>query len=606
MIAEIGHSKKNFYNYMKKKRKEITCIPEQMNYQNSKWTGDERFTAINQHFIGAYSIDDQPLPSTSAELKEEVTKLHMSEYIQDYYNLWENQDEEFSAQEIEDKIGKLKLNTDSGPMRIESEVLMKGSTKISESLSRIFNKLLQTGNFPTEWKSSYLIPIPKPGKAQEVTNYRGVCIQSTIPKIFDAMLTLKIQKIASSLIPSSQHGFTLKKGTTTNLLEMSHFVNENIIKKGQIDCIYLDLSKAFDKVNHKKLLRKLCKMSIPLNFLQCIAAFICNRKYFLKVDNRMTGLSHISTSAVPQGSHLGPLLYILFCADLPKCIENTDVKILSYADDTKIFRQIKCKEDAEELQKVMDRLMEWLERNELMLNSEKTYTMSFTRSNNRNYNATYFVKAHQIERKEEMRDLGVIFDSRLKFEAHINHVESKAKSMHGAAYRFSNEIHSQKIILPIIQTYITPVLEYCSIVWRRDILIQNHKLETSQRFGTRLFLNLPYSVRDPRYRMYQERLQTCKMISMNQRSKIAAIIFVCKCMQGLIVSKIAEIIIQRRIIRTNLRNPRLFDVDHLTIGGPIYRILSLANEFRGVFKIEEGIITTKTKLKAFFLSTPVA
>lgn len=93
------------------------------------------------------------------------------------------------------------------------------------------------------------------------------------------------------------------------------------------------------------------------------------------------------------------------------------------------------------------------------------------------------------------------------------------------------------------------------------------------------------------------------MISMNHRSKIAAVSFVCKCIQGKIVSNISEIIIQRRITRTITRNPRYFDVDNLPVGGPIHRMLSIANELREEYNLEDGINTTKAKLNAFFRDT---
>lgn len=173
--------------------------------------------------------------------------------------------------------------------------------------------------------------------------------------------------------------------------------------------------------------------------------------------------------------------------------------------------------------------------------------------------------------------------------------------MHGAAYRFGNEIHTQRVILPIVNTYITPIIEFGSTIWRREIEAQNKKIEASQRFGTRLYLGLPYSTRDPRYKPYAERLKICKMISMSDRSNIAAIAFVCKSMQGKIKSTISDEIIRRRNTRTITRNPRLFNLEDLPIGGPLHRLLFLANQLRDNFSLEEEVQTTKNKLKKHYL-----
>lgn len=602
LINEMGDDRKNFYAYLKVKKKENTCMPQHMVQGNQHFEGDERFTALNKHFISAYTIDSHPLPSNNIELKREVENIYNREYSQNFQYLWEHANVNFMEEEITDKINHLKINSDCGPMLIENEVLKRGGEKIAPALARIFNLLIKDGSFPEEWKKSFLIPIPKPGKSNEISNYRGVCIQSSLPKIFDALFTKKLTEIMKPLIPASQHGFTPNKGTTTNLLEMANFVGTNIIGKGQVDCIYLDLSKAFDKISHRKLIIKLCRMSAPLKIIQCIAAFICNRQYYLKVENKITGKTHFSTSAVPQGSHLGPLLYILFCMDLPNCLDGTEVSLLSYADDTKIYRSIKSQNDAEELQKVMDRIIRWLEENGLEINQRKTFTLSFTRSSTMNFNAIYFIENHQIETKTEMRDLGIIFDRKLNFGVHTNYIEKRAKCMHGAAYRFANEIHNQKIVLPIIQSYITPILEYGAIIWRRNTQVQNRKIEMSQRFGTRLYLGRPFSIRDPRYLNYEERLKRCNLMTMEQRFKIAAIIFICKCIQGIIKSEIANEIIERRTPPIRTRNPLYFKTDNLPMGGPLSQALNIANENRNHFSLEESTQITKRSMKQYFLS----
>lgn len=602
MIEQMGDTRRNFYEYMRKKKIQKTNLPDVMMCNGIKIEAQMRFSAMNDHFKQAYSIDTAPLPSDRINLELEVNRLYDSEYRNLHQNLWEEVNCEISANDVIQKINALKKNSDPGPMQIFNYLLQACPEKVAIACSKIFTLLLKNGTFPDSWKSGFIIPIPKQGKPQNINNYRGVCIESMIPKIFDSILTSKLQAIVEKNLPESQHGFVSGKGTISNLLELTHFVGENITGAGQVDSIYLDLSRAFDKISHRKLITKLCKLSFPRNFVQVIAAFICNRIYHLKIDGQSTGISHSSTSAVPQGSHLGPLLYILFCIDLPKCTDGTKVKILSYADDTKIFSKIESNSDADELQQVMDKIMAWLNDNGLVLNREKTFTMTFSRQKTKKYYATYYVDNHPIEEKEEMRDLGVIFDVKLNFNAHKIQMEKRSRSMHGAAYRFANEIKNQKIIMNIVQTYVTPILEYASVVWRRDIWVHEKKIENSQRFATRLYLKLPYSVQDPRYRSYKERLVMCNLISMEQRAKIAGIIFACRCMKGDIKAAIADTIRRRRITQTRTRAPMLFETSNLPIGGPLRTILTDANNLRGIFILDESLMTTRRKLKEYFLA----
>lgn len=225
--------------------------------------------------------------------------------------------------------------------------------------------------------------------------------------------------------------------------------------------------------------------------------------------------------------------------------------------------------------------------------------MSFSRIPRKNINSIYFVGTNQIEQKDEVRDLGVIFDAKLNFESHVKMLELRMRSMHGAAYKFSNEIHSQPIVLNIVQSYVCPIVEYASLVWRRQIKQQSNKLESSLRFATRLALGLPFSVTDERYKTYTERIRLCRIISMEDRAKIARVIFVCKSTNHDVESEIADIF-ARRITESGIRSPELFRVDDLAIGGPLRIILATTNELRAYFNLTDAITTTRRNLKNHF------
>lgn len=148
--------------------------------------------------------------------------------------------------------------------------------------------------------------------------------------------------------------------------------------------------------------------------------------------------------------------------------------------------------------------------------------------------------------------------------------------------------------------YVNPIIEYAGIIWGRDNERQKHKLEAPLRFATRLALGLPYSTRDERYLPYNIRLEMCGVLPINDRTKIAQIIFIFKCIRNEIRTDIADIIAERRIMNTRFRRPLLFQTHNLPIDGPLRRMLSTANDYRDAFNLHESTEVTRKKLKDHF------
>lgn len=176
--------------------------------------------------------------------------------------------------------------------------------------------------------------------------------------------------------------------------------------------------------------------------------------------------------------------------------------------------------------------------------------------------------------------------------------------MHGAAFRFSLEVHNRRMVLSIIQTYVIPIIEYAAIVWRRNTKIQSLALEKSLRFASRCALRAPYSNQDPAYINFNDRLRILEILSMEERFRIACITFVLKCLKGEVHAEIATRIIGLHRIPTRVtRNPNLFNLINLPIGSPLRGILLYANVHRILFRIEDSIMTTKRNLKKQILDS---
>lgn len=167
--------------------------------------------------------------------------LYKTNYQNHHERIWDQYVNCFTEEQISNAIEKLKDKKDQGPMGISARFIKYNKDAMIPVLLNIFNAILQTDIIPQQWKTSYLIPIAKKGSTTEITNYRGVAIQSVIPKLFDKLLTEKLYAVFHQIIPHFQHGFTKKRNTVTNLMNMSQQLHTSI-SNATVDVIYVDFS----------------------------------------------------------------------------------------------------------------------------------------------------------------------------------------------------------------------------------------------------------------------------------------------------------------------------------------------------------------------------
>lgn len=358
-------------------------------------------------------------------------------------------------------INGLSILKDCGPMGIQDSYIKHNSSIIAPVLLDMFNLILENGIFPENWKQSFITPIPKKGNSVDVANYRGIAQQSVVPKLFDKLLTQKLYQFVSVFIPSGQHGFMPKRSTQTNLHELSEFIYESFAKRSTVDVVYFDFSKAFDRMDHGLLAAKLAKLSMPYELFRCIMNFFSGRSYKLKACGIEYDESFAADCGVPQGSYIGPLLFILFKADIISCTIGTATQSSLYADDTKFCRVVNNINDSNLLQKAVDNLVDWSRVNSIDLNAAKTQHVTYHGRRTIAYSSTVYIGGIPITKSDTVRDLGVYFDSQMNFGFHVDQITARVNAIYGLGYRFIKEINHPHMILKIFDTYAVPILEYC-------------------------------------------------------------------------------------------------------------------------------------------------
>lgn len=382
-------------------------------------------------------------------------------------------------------IDSLKLSSSSGLDNINSKILKNTKHVSSLILALLFTQSLSTGDIPTDWRLGKVIPIRKGGDCRLPSNYRPISLTSVCCKLLEHIIYSHISKFLDhhNFFSECQHGFRSGYSCETQLAFFTHDLHMNLDCNYQTDAIFLDFSKAFDKVPHILLLSKLRALNIRSDIINWITNFLSNRYQCVCANNSFSSFVPV-TSGVPQGTVLGPLLFLIYINDLPVSLTST---IRLFADDCVVYRRIVSDADFNNLQADLDRIAYWCSRWLMPLNISKCSAMSFTRSRDVS-TFCYSLFNTPLSRPHSHKYLGLHFTSDLSWSTHISHVISEANKSLGYIRR--NLKHAPPHLRHLaFTTLVRPKLEYASSIWDpyQDYLIKN--LEGVQNRATRFILS---------------------------------------------------------------------------------------------------------------------
>jgi hypothetical protein len=377
-----------------------------------------------------------------------------------------------SADEVFQSIKRIKSNYVQGPDGIPAFFVKDCASVLSQPMSVLFNLCIKTGTFPEIWKISKILPTHKSKDRSVIENYRPISIINNFAKIFESLIFDQLYFALSKLISPSQHGFMRGRSTTTNLFCATQLISDSVDKGFQTDVVYLDFSKAFGSLDHNILIQKLQFVGASPMLVKFFCSYLQGRKQYVHCYGYDSGSIDV-TSGVPQGSVLGPLLFLVFINDIG---DKLTVPFFLFADDAKLLKQISEWSDCVTLQANLDEIMNWCTRNKLSLNINKCQVMSFSLKKE-NIRFDYTLSLNLLNRPETVKDLGVIFDRKLSFTRHIDHVVSDSMKQLGFLIRNSRDFQSSRTLTMLFNAFVRSKLHYACIIWQPHHNIQAAKLE---------------------------------------------------------------------------------------------------------------------------------
>ena len=398
--------------------------------------------------------------------------------------------EEFlcSEPEVYDFLAALDTTKASGPDGLSARMLKCTAPNIAPSLTKLFNLSISTGTIPLSWKKSLIVPIPKCQELSSPCNYRPVSLLPIVSKILERHIYMLLMDHLNHSHPLSalQWGFLEGRSTVTALLHLTDQWLQALEEGLDICAVFFDFRKAFDSVPHLPLMDKIRSLDLHETISRWINNYLANRTQVVAVNGSESSVASV-LSGVPQGSVLGPLLFLIYIDDLPGVVQNFLSKVNLFADDILLYHLISVLEDYATLQRAISLIEEWSITNFLNFNAAKCKYMIISRKRSPpspEYPLRLF--GCPMQSVDCYKYLGLLITNNLTWSTHIDSVCSRAKKILGLIYRRFYSSANQDTLKQLYTSLVRPHLEYACQVWDPHLVKDKKALEDVQKFGCRL------------------------------------------------------------------------------------------------------------------------
>ena len=456
------------------------CLDEEGSVADSD---EDKANLLNATFHKVFKNDD------GTDLTSDCI-LSPQQCLHDFYI--SEEDVSSAMHNIPDKLSRT-------PDGIPAYFWKRASAPFFHVIAFLFNLSLSQGVMPFQWKTAIVVPVFKKGSRDIPSNYRPISLTCVLCRVFESIIVSKLlcHLETFNLLSINQFGFLPKRSSSSQLLCVLFKCFYAFDSKNSVDLIYTDVAKAFDSVCHSKLISVLSRYGVKDNVLNWIKCFLTDRSQRVCINNICSASLPVK-SGVPQGSILGPLLFVIYINDAPSFVSknNPNCEMFLYADDAKLFSN-----NAFSLQQGLDKFTNWLKLHQLDLAVAKCEHLCISRNHCSN---SYFAGSLNIKTVSVVKDLGVYISDNLKWSYHISHIHRNASL---CSYQILRSFSTKNIwiLLKAFITYVRPKVEFNTCVWspylKKDIVL----LESVQRNFTRYAFtrcNIPF-------KSYNDRL--CKL-----------------------------------------------------------------------------------------------
>ena len=410
----------------------------------------EKAEAFNTFFLEASQIDDSD------------AKLPLNHNITEHINSLSSID--IKRKDVQDQMQILNTNKAYGPDGLSPIFIKEGGKTMEEVLFGIFSVSLDQGIFPSAWKQANVIPLHKKESMAVVNNYRPVSLLCVASKVFERIVFKYVFNYFKDnfIINNYQSGFQAGRSTVTQLLELYHQFCQAVDNHKEVRVVFLDIHKAFDKVWHKGIVYKLKLCGVSGNLLKWFESYLKDRLQRVVLNGQFSSWEKIR-AGVPQGSVLGPLLFLLYINDISSVVEYSNIRL--FADDTCLFLEVGDRLDtAAKIESDLLCIDKWANNWLVSFAPKKTKSLTLSTKHDSNLNPTIRFKGHDVEEVQAHTYLGLIFTTKLSWNIHINNVEQKARKKLNMLIPLKFKL-DRKSLEVMFMSFVSSSMYYAVEVW---------------------------------------------------------------------------------------------------------------------------------------------
>ena len=418
-------------------------------------TATEKAEAFGKFFsgkccLGENDIDRNSPPDFPRRCSTSMSKIH------------------FRTSEVKRLLSRLDTTKASGPDGIPCKVLKQCASELAEPVTKLFRLIFQSGHQPTSWKTASVIPIHKRASKSVAKNYRPVSLLCVLSKVFESVINKQLTNYLerNHLLSDSQFGFRRGLGTADLLTTLHHHWATTVGNGGDVRVLAIDIAGAFDRVSHHGLAIKLEGYGIEGQLLTWFKSYLAGRQLQAVVEGESSQLYAI-TAGVPQGSILGPTLFILYTNDLQEQLPSS-VETAVYADDTTIYTTVSATDDtiqaSQTLQQAVDAVYAWGKSWSVTFEPTKSQSMVISNRRSPRHHPTIIFGGLPVPEEDNIKLLGVEFDAHLNFRRHIRTLATRG-NQRLALLRKTARLLDSSGRLTLYKGFVRPVLEYAPLVW---------------------------------------------------------------------------------------------------------------------------------------------